>query len=132
MALLIYSTKTDGADKRLLRVIELLFPRHKFKICRSSGELSKWLKESVFNQTIAILLASSREDLQDILSLRGLLLDMKIILIVPDSDQNTFAQGHMLRPRFLTDCNSDFIDVAAVLNLMVRNMGVDKNIDVHT
>jgi len=132
MALLIYSAKTEGAGARLLRVIGLLLPENKFEICRSIGELSKRLRQPVFNPTIAILLVSSREDLQNILSIRDLLWNTKIILIVPDTNPDTVAKGPILRPRFLCDCNSDFVDVAAVLSLMIKNLGHDYNIDIHT
>jgi len=132
MALLIYSTKKEGAGERLQRVIELMFPHNVFEIYRSIGELSKRLRQPVLNLTIAILLASSREELLDLLSLRELLWDMKIILILPDSTPRTIAEGHLLRPRFFSDCSSDFVDVAAVLNLMISNPGTDKNIDIHT
>ncbi len=132
MALLIYSTRTEGAEERLLRVIGLLHPENKFEICRSIGELSKRLRQPSFNPTIAILLASSREDFEDILSIRDLLWDTKIILIVPDTSPDTIAKGHTLRPRFLSDCNSDFLDVTAVLSRMIRNLGHDNNTDTHT
>jgi hypothetical protein len=82
--------------------------------------------------TVAILLASSKEELLDLLSLRDLLWDIKLILILPDSTPGSIAQGHLLRPRFLSDCGSDFVDVAAVLNLMISNLGTDKNIDIRT
>jgi tRNA splicing ligase len=89
------------------------------------------LRQPLFNPTIAILLATTREELQDILSIRDLLWDIKIILIVPDMNRGTVAKGHTLRPRFLCDCNSDFVDVAAVFSLMIRNLSYDNNVDVH-
>jgi hypothetical protein len=130
MSLLVYSTKTGSAGERLLKVIELLLPEKKFELCRSVGELSGRLRQPVFNPTIAILLTSSREELQDILSLRELLEDTKIILIVPDTNPDTVAKGHTLRPRFLSDCNSDFVDVAAVLGQMIRKLRRNDDTDV--
>jgi hypothetical protein len=130
MALIVYSTKTEDAGERLLSVIGLLIPENKFEVCRSISELTQRLRQPVFNPTIAILLASTREELQDILSTRDLLWDTKIILIVPDMNRDTIAKGHTLRPRFVCDCNSDFVDVAAVLTLMIRNLGHNNNIDI--
>jgi hypothetical protein len=130
MTLLIYSTKTENAGERLLKVIELLLPDKKFELCRSVDELSKRLRQPVFNPTIAILLTSSGKELQDILSIRELLEDTKIILIVPDTNPDTIAKGHMLRPRFLSDCNSDFVDVAAVLGQMIRKLKRNDDTDV--
>lgn len=123
MTLLIYSTKTNGVEERLLRVVGLMLPENKFELNRSINDLFQRLRQPVFNQRIAILLATSRDDLQDILSIRELLETTKIIVILPDADTDTVAKGHMLRPRFLSDCNSDFIDVAAVLRWMIRRMG---------
>jgi hypothetical protein len=131
MTLLIYSTGTEGAGERLIKVIELLLPEKKFELCRSIDDLSKRLRQPVFNPTIAILLASSMEELQDILSIGELLEDTKIILIVPDTNPATVAKGHTLRPRFLSNCNSDFVDVAAVLGQMIRKLGQNNGIDVH-
>jgi hypothetical protein len=120
MTLLIYSTKTDGAEERLLRVIELLLPEKELKFYRSIDDLSDVLRQPVFNPRIVILFASSRDELEDILSIRELLEDAKIILIVPDMDPATLARGHTLRPRFLSDCNGDFVDIAAVLSQMIK------------
>jgi hypothetical protein len=131
MALIIYSSKTEDAGERLLSVIGLLIPENKLEVYRTISELSQRLRQPLFNPTIAILLATTREELQDILSIRDLLWDIKIILIVPDMNRGTVAKGHTLRPRFLCDCNSDFVDVAAVFSLMIRNLSYDNNIDVH-
>ncbi|MEQ8180517.1 MAG: hypothetical protein ABRQ28_05430 [Smithellaceae bacterium] len=122
MPLLVYSTKTNDAEERLLRVIELLLPEKKLKFYRSIDDLSARLRQPVFNPRIIILLAASRKELENILSIRELLEDAKIILIVPDTDPATLARGHTLRPRFLSDCNSDFVDVAAVVGQMIKNL----------
>jgi hypothetical protein len=70
---------------------------------------------------IAILLTSGIKEILDILSLRDLLWDMKIILILPDGGPDTVAKGHLLRPRFTSDCHGNFQEVAAVLKRMMEN-----------
>ncbi|NTW77028.1 MAG: hypothetical protein HGB33_04485 [Syntrophaceae bacterium] len=124
-----YSTKTNDAEERLFRVIELLLPGKKLKFYRSIDDLCDRLRQPVFNPRIIILLAASRKELEDILSIRELLEDAKIILIVPDTDPATLARGHTLRPRFLSDRSSDFVDVAAVLGQMIRKMGHNRQHD---
>ena len=122
MTLFIYSTTANAAEKRLLRVIELFLPEKIFKFYRSVDDFSEQLRQPVLNQRIVILLTASGKELDDILSIRELLEDSKIILIVPDTDPAMLARGHTLRPRFLSHCNSDFVDVAAVLGQMIRKM----------
>ena len=123
MTLLIYSTTTSLEEKRLLRIIELMLPEKKFKFYRTIDDFSQRLRQPVLKQRIVILLLNSPKELEDVLSIRELLEDAKIILIVPDTNPATLARGHTLRPRFLSDCNSDFVDVAAVLGRIIRKIG---------
>jgi len=132
MTLLIYTTKMGGAGERLLQTVDTVVSGENVKIYWTIDGLSRRLRQPRKDVNLAILLASFKQDLVDLLSIRDLLSDMKIILILPDSDPETVAKGHMLRPRFLTYCDSDFVDVAAVLSLMVRNLGEDKSLDIHT
>lgn len=122
MTLLIYSTKMNDVEERLFRVIELLLPEKKIELYRSIDDLSVRLRQPVISLRIAILLASSTEELENIISIRELLEDIKIILIIPDINPASLARGHTLRPRFLCDCNSDFVDVAAVLGQMIKKL----------
>ena len=132
MTLLIYTTKMGGAGERLLQTVDTVVSGENVKIYWTIDGLSRRLRQPRKDVNLAILLASFKQDLVDLLSIRDLQSDMKIILILPDSDPETVAKGHMLRPRFLTYCDSDFVDVAAVLSLMVRNLGEDKSLDIHT
>lgn len=122
MTLLVYSTKTNKAEERLLRIIELLLPEKKLKFYRSIDDFSDRLRQPVFNPRIVILLTTSGKELEEVLFIRELLEDAKIILIVPDTDPATLARGHTLRPRFLSSCNSDFVDVVAVLGQIIRKI----------
>ncbi|MEQ8213583.1 MAG: hypothetical protein ABRQ35_06775 [Smithellaceae bacterium] len=123
MTLLIYSTTTSLKEKRLLRIIELMLPEKEFKFYRTIDDFSQRLRQPVLKQRIVILMLNSPKELEDVLSIRELLEDAKIILIVPDTNPATLARGHILRPRFLSDGRSDFVDVAAVLGRMIRKIG---------
>jgi hypothetical protein len=73
-----------------------------------------------FDLDIVILHAADRTDLDEILSIRQLLDDLRTILILPDRDHDTIAQGLTLRPRYLSFTDGDFGDVSAVLAKMLR------------
>ena len=128
MAFVVYAATKSSVATRLLDIIGLLLPEKKFEICRSVKALSKLLRQSVSKPAIVVLLASSRQELQEFISIQDLLEDAKIILIVPDTNSDTVAKGHKLRPRFVSDSNSNFVDVAAVLGLMIKNLEHANNI----
>ena len=131
MTLLIYSTKTGAQENGFSRLLNYCSRRKNLSSTDQSTICPNDFGNRFSTRRIAILLASSREELQDILSIRELLEDTKIILIVPDTNPDTVAKGHTLRPRFLSDCNSDFVDVAAVLGQMIRKLGQNNDTDVH-
>ena len=120
MNLLLYRTAAEGTGERLQSVIETLAPKVKAEIACTLDRLSCRLRQPKDDFTIAVLLAASRNDLADILSIHDLLCDIRIILILPDREDDTVAWGHALQPRFLSYIDRDFTDVAAVLAKMVH------------
>ena len=128
--IIFFSTSCGEAEERLLGVIETVVKTTDVKTYRTVDSLSRRLCQPRNGDDIAILLASSKVELHylNLISLRNLLSDMKIILILPDSNTDTVAKGHILRPRFLSYCDGDFQDVVAVLSRMIENMETDKKI----
>ena len=129
--IIFYSTSNGEVRNRLLRIIQTVVSEENMKICRSIDALSKGLRKPRNDMNVAILHASTRTELLDFISLRDLLWDMKIILILPDSDPDTVAKGHILRPRFLSYCDNGFTDVAAVISRMIGNMYAHQETAIH-
>ena len=123
MEVFFYAKTKEGAGKRLQKIIEMLVPKSKTVIFRTTNGLSRRLRrpKPANDLTVGVLLATSRRDLQDILSIRELLGDVRIIMILPDREGETIAKGHSLRPRFITYADSDFEDISAVLKKMLEN-----------
>jgi hypothetical protein len=124
MNLIYYTTVTEGAGAKLgsmlsrfiiQRNIKQLGPPNNIEVYRNIESLSRRLRQPGADQGIAVLLVANKDDLLDILSIRDLLRNVRIILILPDKEEDTIAKGHMLRPRFLSYIDSDFADVFAVL-----------------
>lgn len=100
-------------------MIEDVVPNENTEIYSTIDTLGKRLRRPSYNIAVAVLLFSSREELRDVLSIRHLFDNIKIILILPDRKNETILLGHKLRPRFLSYTDGDFKDVAAVLKKML-------------
>lgn len=125
MNLLLYATETMGNGRHLQSIIEELVPEYKTEIYRTIDSLSHRLRQPKYDLAVAVLLASSREDLVDLLSIRDLLDDLRIILLLPNREKDTIDKGHTFRPRFLTYADCNLLNVAAVLSKMLRNTNFD-------
>jgi hypothetical protein len=120
MSLLLYVNGTNGDAERLRHAVEHGGTGHCIEICEGKSSLIGRLRMRKFDLDIVILHAASRTDLDEILSIRQLLDDLRTILILPDRDHDTIAQGLTLRPRYLSFTDGDFGDVSAVLAKMLR------------
>jgi len=71
--------------------------------------------------SVAVLLASNRGELQQMQLLRRLLIEIYVILVLPDRKKSTIELAHRLLPRFLSRISSNFTDLKIVLNKMYMN-----------
>ncbi len=113
--LLLYTPVNKGIGEQLRTMIEEFIPKNNMEIYRTIEHLSQRLRQPANDLPLVVLVAVSNGDLLDFLSIRDLLRDVRIILILPDRDKDTIAKGHTLRPRFMSYTDSDFADIVAVL-----------------
>ncbi len=122
MKILYYTSLNKGAGERLQRIVEPLAEKMDFEIYRSIPGLTLRLTLPKYDVAVAVLLANNKKALLDLLSIRDLLSDIPIILILPDRQYDTVSKGHKLHPRFLSYVDCDFSDVCAVLKKMIANI----------
>ena len=120
MGILFYTNGVDEDSHLLLAEIESVAKTPDIEIFRTTEDLTSRLRQFRHNLEVAVLMASSLKDLQYLVSIQNLFGDIRIILILPDRDQETVSLGHKLYPRFLSYIDGNFADVAAVLTKMLR------------
>lgn len=116
MRLLLYTPVSEGCGEQLHSMIAELIPLNDVEVYRNIQNLSNRLRQRANDLPIVVLNVTRRADLTDILSIRDLLRDVRIILVLPDRDEETLAQGHILRPRFISYADGNLADVRAVLD----------------
>jgi len=120
MGLIFYSTDGNQTGKKVQEVIAKAIPGKKLELLESIEALSQRLQQPLRKPDIAVLHVASRQELSSLLSLNDYLRDLRLILILPDRDATTVAEGHRLRPRFMSDCESDHEEIGIVLKRMVQ------------
>lgn len=120
MSVYMYAMHSHEAFKRLQAAIASKINGTKMEIYRSIEAFSEKLRQPGFRigRPIVVICAAGKDDLQQVISLKGLLDDTRIILILPNRKKNTIFMGHLLRPRFLTYADGNFGDVTSVLEKM--------------
>jgi hypothetical protein len=120
MSLFIYLSKLDDASRRLQRIIGDLNCQDSIEIFYTFDGFECRVKTSFGNGDIALILASTRQDLDALICNRDLFNSLKVVLIVPDRKKETIFKGHLFRPRYLSFRDSDFSDVSQVLQKLLK------------
>lgn len=129
MSLLYYRPPQNIAAEKLQFVIESEMPEQRLEIFYSIEGLSERLSQSARGNCTAVILAENITDLENLFTLKNLLRDIRIILVLPDRSEEVISMGYKLHPRFLSYMDSEFSDVAVVLKKMIRLM--EENISIN-
>lgn len=130
MAVFFFSSMQKGASEQIQKTVEALVHGQGLELYRTVENLSRRLHKNKVDASVALLLVSNRDELSSLVSLRSLMSDIRIILIIPDEEEGTVTLAHKLRPKFLATKDSDLQDLAAVLMkmLQVQKQPKDKTI----
>jgi len=121
MQLLFYSSGDDKNNKRLKAAVDKVIPESKIELLTRLDDFRQRLRRPIEPDSIAVLSASNREELQQMQLLRELLTEIYVVLVIPDRKKSTIELAHLLLPRFLSQKESDFTDLKIVLNKMYGN-----------
>lgn len=121
MKLLLYSSGVDENSTRLGAAIHKVIPEDRIERFNKLDDLRERLRTVVEPDSVAVLSAGSREELRQMLLLRRLLPEIYVVLVIPDQKKSTIKLAHHLLPRFLSQKDSDFADLKAVLSRMYVN-----------
>ncbi|MEW6658298.1 MAG: hypothetical protein AB1424_06535 [Thermodesulfobacteriota bacterium] len=117
--LLLYTPLAHSAGCRLEEAVAMVVSPQATEIVHTSQGLARRLRRPDNGLEVAVILAASRKKLRELQFLEQMLESLRLILILPDAAPQTIAQGHNLRPRYVTQMGSDFRDVSAVLRKML-------------
>ncbi|MCF8120381.1 MAG: hypothetical protein K9L83_09250 [Deltaproteobacteria bacterium] len=121
MNALYYRSPHAEVGLRLRKAVESVMPVEKLEVFHALEDLCQRLRRApVYLPGIAVLFAENQDDLLGLLHVRHLFGDLRIILILPDPEEEMVSKGHALYPRYLTYAYSDFRDVRAVLGRMLE------------
>jgi len=121
MNAILFTKIFDKQGEQLVKTLQDSLNEIKIKVVYSLYDVVQNLRGAMQNSTVVLLHAASHDSLDDIMLIREKLGGTRIILILPDEEDDTVAKGHLLRPRFISTVNCDFNNILAVLNKMESN-----------
>ena len=117
----------DSNWTRLCNTIAKKIPLESIGIFQTLESFRDRIRQGKTDIPIAVVFASNRQDLIKLQGIRELISDMRIIMILPDAEEESVKMGHSFYPRYISFTDSTFEDVAAVLQKIISNTLKDSN-----
>lgn len=115
----------DSNWTRLCNTLVKEIPFESIGIFQTLESFHNRIRQGKTDITAAVIFASNRQDLIKLQGIRDLFSDMRIIMILPDAEEESVKIGHSFYPRYLSFTDSRFEDVAAVLQKILSNTQQD-------
>ncbi|NWH05172.1 hypothetical protein [Desulfobacter latus] len=123
MILIYFATSNTGAAKKIQNIAENTGAA--CEVYRRFRSLSTRLRELKQDIIGVIALASDHDELSTLIKDKELLLDVPLILILPDNAMTTHSQARRLRPRLLMSVEDNLMDLEQVLHMMVHKVSIN-------
>jgi hypothetical protein len=121
MELFLYAPVSKETRERVARKLESVLPEDGLRVCSTIGNLCQNLRMPKQDLTIAVLVPANRGDLLELRSIRPMFRDVKILLVLPDTEEETIAMAHRFRPRYVTCVTGNLSALGAVVTKMREN-----------
>ncbi len=115
-----YRRQEGGNESKLSGIIAESLNGYALETCDSVAELQARLRTRGCTTIILILMVLDEYEMADIVAIKPLLEDMRIVIVLPDARDEMIAMAHSIHPRFLSCMDGDLQEVAAVLKNIKR------------
>ncbi len=120
MQVLVYGRTLRAAGLDVEHELQTLIPDREMEVCSRPGALRSSLRRAGGHFSLAVLICPTKNELLEICSMAHLFLDLRIVLFVPDLEEETVAIGHRLFPRYLASMDAEPEEVVGVLRNLLK------------
>ncbi len=119
MQILFYSPSGNESGDRLKQTLDEVLPGDRVEAFRQVNGLIQRLRMPSPDLELLIFMPANRHELFAVSSLLSDLRGLRLILVLPDRENETIAMAHSLRPRFVTYSNGNYSELKEVLKKML-------------
>lgn len=115
MRILYYAAPGGEKGRELIGIVKTCMSEADVEYHATVGGFAERLRQKLGTKTIAIVRASSDQDLIDLYFVQHLLSRVVLVLLLPDNERLTVAMGHRLHPCFMCTVDADSLAFAGAL-----------------
>jgi hypothetical protein len=117
--ILFYSAEKNRAVETMEQLLAEQLPSHPLIHCGSLSVLEQRLRRPRNDIEVVLISINDAIEIHQLNAMRALLLDLRLVMMLPRRDSDIVAWAHKLVPRFIAYADNGFEQVAAVLEKML-------------
>ncbi|MCB2149603.1 MAG: hypothetical protein KQI81_24190 [Deltaproteobacteria bacterium] len=119
MMLLLYAKDRNGVSQELKQILNGRSSDACLETYSNLDDLFQRLRQPRLNLKIGVLSIGSEAELDRLLTIRELLSDMRLVLVLSGRDPQTVSKAHALAPRFITFSDAGIDPLVSVVEKMM-------------
>ena len=120
MMLLLYAKAKNGVSSELKQILNGGTTDACLEACSNLDDVFQRLRQPRLNLKIGVLIIGSEAELDRLLTIRELLSDMRLVIVLSDRDPQTVSKAHALAPRFITFSDAGIDPLVSVVVKMME------------
>ncbi|MBF0524144.1 MAG: hypothetical protein HQK56_03500 [Deltaproteobacteria bacterium] len=112
---LFYLPRDGGLKVEVMSALKPFLAAPNRQVYGRLNDLLSRLQQPLGDISLAVFVAATHQELISIFMLREFLLDLRLILVLPDWNESTVALGRTLYPRFMTYADGSRDEIIEVL-----------------
>lgn len=117
--ILFYSAEKNRVVETMEQMLVELLPSHPLIHCRSLPVLEQRVGRPRNDIEVVLISINDAIEMHQLNAMRSLLLDLRLVMVLPSRDPDIVAWAHKLVPRFIAYADNGLEQVGAVLEKML-------------
>jgi hypothetical protein len=117
--ILFYAAEKNHVVETIEQLVTEQLPNRPLIHCRSLSVLEQRLRRPRVDIEVILISISDAIEMRQLNAMRQLLIDLRVVIVLPSRDPDIIAWAHKLLPRFIAYADSGFEQVGAVLEKML-------------
>jgi hypothetical protein len=121
---LYYSEEAEHRGQKLQEVLNNDLPDMRLELFTDFEELVTGLQRPEVIPAAVVLVIGSRTELDEFLSLRPVLQNTRVFLVLPDQARETLTLAEQLDPYYIKPPGDDFVELASIVDELLEERRV--------
>jgi hypothetical protein len=123
MKIYFYAAGQHVPDLHFMNLFEAVKDLGEVIVLKNNLSINLHLSLSLQHDAVMILYAANKQELDELVAIRGIFYDFRVILVLPDMQGNFIRKGHLLKPSYLTHIKGDIAELQEVIRKIASTCG---------